>query len=122
MLLYIRSMAEKKLLLLDSFALAFRMFYAYAKTPLINSEGHDVSLVHGYWGAVLRILQQHKPTHFAIVARCESAHLPAPPLPDYKANRGAMPEEMVLQMPMLQEILAASGITLLAEPVMRPMM
>ncbi len=116
MLLYIRSMAEKKLLLLDSFALAFRMFYAYAKTPLINSEGHDVSLVHGYWGAVLRILQQHKPTHFAIVRDVNQPTFRHHLYPDYKANRGAMPEEMVLQMPMLQEILAASGITLLAEP------
>lgn len=44
-------MAEKTLLLLDSYALAFRMFYAYSQNPLKNSAGEDVSMMHGYWGA-----------------------------------------------------------------------
>ena len=59
-------MSEKTLLLLDSYALAFRMFYAYSQNPLKNSQGEEVSMMHGYWGAVLRILAKHKPTHFAI--------------------------------------------------------
>ncbi|WP_405323570.1 DNA polymerase I [Fibrobacter sp.] len=110
-------MAEKTLLLLDSFALAFRMFYAYSQNPLVNSKGEDVSMMHGYWGAVLRILAKHKPTHFAIAR--DVAHTKTfrhELYPDYKANRGPMPEEMAAQMPLLCESMEASGIPLLSEP------
>ncbi|MBR5692592.1 MAG: DNA polymerase I [Fibrobacter sp.] len=110
-------MAEKTLLLLDSYALAFRMFYAYSQNPLKNSQGEDVSMMHGYWGAVLRILAKHKPTHFAIAR--DVAHTKTfrhDLYPDYKANRGPMPEEMAAQMPLLGESLEASGIPLLSEP------
>ncbi|HOG68796.1 MAG TPA: DNA polymerase I, partial [Fibrobacteraceae bacterium] len=109
-------MPEKRLFLLDSYALAFRMFYAYYKSPLINSAGLNVSMVHGYWGAVLRILDTHKPTHFAIVRDVSAPTFRHELFPEYKANRGPMPEEMVAQMPLLGETLAASGITLLSEP------
>ena len=110
-------MPEKTLLLLDSYALAFRMFYAYSQTPLVNSKGEDVSMMHGYWGAVLRILAKHKPTHFAIAR--DVAHTKTfrhDLYPDYKANRGPMPEEMAAQMPLLGESMEASGIPLLSEP------
>ena len=110
-------MSEKTLLLLDSYALAFRMFYAYSQNPLVNSKGEDVSMMHGYWGAVLRILAKHKPTHFAIAR--DVAHTKTfrhDLYPDYKANRGPMPEEMAAQMPLLGESLDASGIPLLSEP------
>lgn len=109
-------MPEKRLFLLDSYALAFRMFYAYYKSPLINSAGLNVSMVHGYWGAVLRILDTHKPTHFAIVRDVSAPTFRHELYPEYKANRGPMPEEMVAQMPLLQETLLASGVTLLSEP------
>ncbi len=107
--------APRKLLLLDSFALAFRMFYAYAKNPLVNKDGLDVSLVHGYWGAVLRILAKHKPTHFAIVTDVGAPTFRHELYPEYKANRGPMPEEMAKQMPLLEEIIKVSGIPLLSE-------
>lgn len=109
-------MPKKRLFLLDSYALAFRMFYAYYKSPLINSAGLNVSMVHGYWGAVLRILDTHKPTHFAIVRDVSAPTFRHELYPEYKANRGPMPEEMVAQMPLLQETLLASGATLLSEP------
>ncbi len=109
-------MAEKRLFLLDSYALAFRMFYAYAQNPLVNSKGEEVSMLHGYWGAVLRILAKHKPTHFAIARDVNQPTFRHELYPEYKANRGPMPETMAAQMPMLAETLAASGIPLLAEP------
>lgn len=108
-------MSEKTLFLLDSYAMAFRMFYAFAKAPLMNSAGIDVSMVHGYWGAVLRILAKHKPTHFAIVRDKNAPTFRHELYPEYKANRGPMPEEMAAQMPMLQETLEASGLPLLGE-------
>lgn len=91
------------------------MFYAYSKNPLVNKEGLDVSLVHGYWGAVLRLLAKHQPTHFAIVCDVGAPTFRHELYPEYKANRGPMPEDMAKQMPLLEEVIRASGIPMLSE-------
>jgi len=114
-------MPEKRLFLLDSYALAFRMFYAYYKSPLINSAGLNVSMVHGYWGAVLRILDTHKPTHFAIVRDVSAPTFRHELFPEYKANRGPMPEEMVAQMPLEKHLLQVE-LPYFLNPVLKQMM
>ncbi len=91
------------------------MFYAYARNPLINKKGDDVSLVHGYWGTVLRLIAKHKPTHFAIVCDVGAPTFRHELYPEYKANRGPMPEEMARQMPLLEEVIRRSGIPKLSE-------
>lgn len=98
------------LYLLDSFALAFRMFYAFSRNPLVNSQGLDVSLVHGYMGNVFRILATQRPSHFAVIKDTGHKNFRHELYPDYKANRGEMPEEMQVQLPMLEEILSLSGL------------
>jgi len=102
-----------RLFLIDSFALSFRMFYAFARNPLLNSKGQDNSLVHGYLGNMLRVLSSQKPTHFAIVKDMGRKNFRHDLYPDYKANRGEMPEEMREQLPRLDEILDASGLPVL---------
>ena len=99
--------------LIDSSALAFRMFYAYARNPLRNSKGQLVSLLHGYWGAILRIVKSHKPDYFAIARDVSRKTFRTELYPEYKANRGPMPTEMAEQMPYLSESLEKSGIPLL---------
>ena len=76
-----------KLYLIDSFALAFRMYYAFAKSPLMNGAGQNVALAHGYWGAILRLLAAHKPSHFAIVRDMGAPTFRHQLYPEYKANR-----------------------------------
>lgn len=104
-----------KLFLIDSYALAFRMYYAYSKNPLVNSKGFNVSLLHGYWGTVLRVLAAHKPAYFAIVRDMSAPTFRHQLYPDYKANRGPMPEDMAQQLPMLQDILDRSGVPVLGQ-------
>jgi len=102
-----------RLFLIDSFALAFRIFYAFAQNPLVNSKGQDNSLVHGYWSNLLRVLSSQKPTHFAVVKDMGRLTFRNTLYPEYKANRGEMPEEMRDQLPRLEEMLAASGLPVL---------
>lgn len=104
-----------RLFLIDSFALAFRIFYAFSRNPLLNSKGQDNSLVHGYWSNVLRILSSQKPTHFAVVRDMGRKTFRHDLYPDYKANRSDMPEEMKEQLPRLEEILQASGLPILGK-------
>jgi DNA polymerase I len=110
-----KSHFQPKLFLIDSYALAFRMYYAYSKNPLVNSQGVNVSLIHGYWGSILRVLAVHKPSYFAIVRDMSAPTFRHHLYPEYKANRGPMPEDMAAQLPMLQELLDASGIPVLGQ-------
>jgi DNA polymerase-1 len=102
-----------RLFLIDSSALAFRMYYAYVKNPLRNSKGQLVSLLHGYWGAILRILKSHKPEYFAIVKDVSRINFRHEIYPEYKATRSPMPPEMAEQIPSLNESLEKSGLPIL---------
>ena len=103
-----------RLFLIDSSALAFRMFYAYARNPLRNGQGQLVSLLHGYWGSILRIIKTHKPEYFAIVKDVARKNFRHDIYTEYKATRSPMPPEMAEQMPSLNESLEKSGIPILA--------
>jgi DNA polymerase-1 len=103
----------QRLFLIDSSALAFRMYYAYVKNPLRNSKGQLVSLLHGYWGTILRILKSHKPEYFAIVKDVARTNFRHEFYPEYKATRSPMPPEMSQQMPHLNESLEKSGLPIL---------
>jgi DNA polymerase-1 len=89
------------------------MYYACAKDPLRHSKGQLVSLLHGYWGTILRILKTHKPEYFAITKDMPKPNFRHELYPEYKANRGPMPLEMSEQMPSLNETLQKSGIPIL---------
>jgi len=102
-----------RLFLIDSSALAFRMYYAYMKNPLRNSKGQPVSLLHGYWGTILRILKSHKPEYFAIVRDVSRKTFRNDIYPKYKAHRPPMPPEMAEQLPYLNDTLEKSGIPIL---------
>ncbi|MDR1811966.1 MAG: DNA polymerase I [Candidatus Fibromonas sp.] len=104
-----------RLFLVDSSALAFRMYYAYMKNPLRNSKGQLVSLLHGYWGAILRILKSHQPEYFAIVRDVSRKTFRNDIYPEYKANRPPMPPEMAEQLPYLNETMEKSGIPVLEQ-------
>jgi len=102
-----------RLFLIDSSALAFRMYYAYGGNPLRNSKGQLVSVLHGYWGAILRIIKVHKPEYFAIVKDVSRRNFRHEIYPEYKATRSPMPPEMAEQMVYLNEFLEKSGIPIL---------
>ena len=58
---------EKKLFLLDAFALIFRAYYAFIKNPRINSKGLNTSAIFGFTNTLLDILNREKPTHISVV-------------------------------------------------------
>ena len=59
--------AEKKLFLLDAFALIYRAYFAFAKNPRINSKGLDTSAVFGFVNTLNEVIRKEKPTHIAVV-------------------------------------------------------
>ncbi len=57
---------EKKLFLLDAYALIFRAYYAFIKNPRVTSKGLNTSAIFGFLLALEEVLQKHKPTHIAV--------------------------------------------------------
>jgi DNA polymerase I len=101
------SAADKKLFLLDAYALIFRAYFAFAKNPRITSSGLDTSAVYGFTSALLDLLSKENPTHIAVCF-----DLPEPTerheiFPEYKANRDATPEAIKLAVPFIHKILEA---------------
>jgi DNA polymerase I len=100
----------KKLFLLDSFALAFRIYYAFSQNPLFNAKGEPTSVLYGYLGHLFRLLQEEKPDYFAVVLDTAKPTFRHELYPEYKANRSEMPEDMRLQLPELNRFLQESGL------------
>tara|TARA_R110002074_G_scaffold91459_1_gene200031 strand:- start:1859 stop:4711 length:2853 start_codon:yes stop_codon:yes gene_type:complete len=101
---------QKRLFLLDAFALIFRGYYAFIKNPRINSKGMDTSAIIGFTNSLLDVIKREKPDHLAVcfdrggsIARTES-------FPEYKANRQETPEAIKIAVPIIEEILKAMKI------------
>jgi DNA polymerase-1 len=60
------SKSEKRLFLLDAYALIYRAHFAFTKTPRINSKGVNTSVAFGFTNTLLEVLQKQKPTHIAV--------------------------------------------------------
>ncbi len=106
-------MSDKKLFLLDAYALIFRAYYAFIKNPRITSYGLNTSAVFGFTNALLDILQNQKPTHIAVVFDHKSENVRKQEYPLYKANRDETPEDIKLSEPFIRRIIEAFNIPLL---------
>ena len=79
--------AEKRVFLLDAFALIFRGYYALIKNPRITSKGMDVSAVMGFTNSLFDILRKDKPEYLAVCFDKKGSKLRRELFPEYKGNR-----------------------------------
>ena len=101
-------MTERKLLLIDAYSLVYRAFFALP--PLSMSSGQPVSAAYGFDRMLNRVLKMEKPTH---VVACFDAGIPAARLeavPQYKAQRPEMPDDLRSQFPIVRRILETLAI------------
>lgn len=103
-------MAEKKLYLLDAFALIYRSYFAFIKNPRINSNGLNTSAIFGFVNTLLEVINKQQPTHIAVAFDMREPTMRHIEFPEYKANREAMPEDIQLAIPYIQEILKGFNI------------
>jgi DNA polymerase I len=101
----ISSTEKKRLFLIDAMALAYRMYFAFARNPLINSSGENVSAVFGFTNTLLNILDNEKPTYFAVIFDTPEPTFRHKLYTEYKAQRAEMPADMVEQLPRIIEML-----------------
>jgi DNA polymerase-1 len=104
---------DKKLFLLDAFALIYRAYYAFVKNPRLNSRGENVSAAFGFTNAMLDIIKREKPTHLAVVFDSPEQTFRQIDYEAYKANREAMPEDIRSMIEPIKEIIEAFNIPIL---------
>ena len=105
---------DKRLFLLDAYALIFRGYYAFIKNPRINSKGLNTSAVMGFMNSLLDVIKREQPTHLAVVFDVGSQNtLRHGYFPEYKANRDETPEGIKVAVPYIHDILRAMHIPIL---------
>src|SRR5210317_2054554 len=102
--------AQKRLFLLDAYALIFRGYYAFIKNPRINSKGMDTSAIMGFTNSLLDVIKRERPDHLAVCFDKGGSQLRNELYPEYKANRDETPEAIRLAVPYIQQILEAMHI------------
>ncbi len=106
-------MSQKRLFLLDAYALIFRGYYAFIKNPRINSKGMDTSAILGFMNSLLDVIKREKPDHLAVAFDKGGSHVRSEMYTEYKANRSATPEAIMIAVPYIQEILKAMHIPII---------
>ncbi|MBN2348273.1 MAG: DNA polymerase I [Bacteroidales bacterium] len=101
---------QKKLFLLDAYALIFRAYYAFINRPIKNSKGLNTSAIFGFTTALDEVLRKEKPTHIAVVFDPPSPTFRHKMYAEYKANRLKTPEEIKESIPYIKEIISAYNI------------
>lgn len=107
------SQDKKTLFLLDAYALIFRAYYAFIRTPRINSKGLNTSAAFGFVNTLLDIIQREEPTHLAVAIDFAGPTFRNELYSEYKANRDATPEDIKKAVPYIRRILQAMNIPLL---------
>ena len=105
---------QKKLFLLDAFALVFRAYYALIRNPRITSKGRNTNAQFGFTNTLIDLINNQKPTHMAV---CFDTHAPTErhtDFADYKANRQETPEDILSAVPDIKRIIEALNIPVVA--------
>ncbi len=108
-------MSQKRLFLLDAYALIFRGYYAFIKNPRINSKGMDTSAIMGFMNSLMDVIKREKPDHLAVAFDKGGSALRNEIFPEYKANRDATPEAIKIAVPYIQALLKAMHIPIMEE-------
>ncbi|WP_142281856.1 DNA polymerase I [Mycobacterium kyorinense] len=103
-------------MLLDGNSLAFRAFYALPAENFKTAGGLTTNAVYGFTAMLINLLRDESPTHVAAAFDVSRQTFRSDRYPEYKANRTSTPDEFHGQIDVTKEVLAALGITVLAEP------
>ena len=105
-----------KLYIIDGHALIFRMYYAFAKRPMINSKGADMSILYGFTKYLMEMISREQPTHLAVAFDPPGGTFRNDMYPEYKANRAETPQLVIDALEPLTELCRAMEIPVLMLP------
>lgn len=106
---------QKRLFLIDAYALIFRGYYAFIKNPRINSKGEDTSAIMGFMNSLLDVIKRERPDHLAVCFDKGGSVDRVEMFEAYKANRDETPEGIKTAVPYIYEILKAMHIPIMVK-------
>ena len=106
-------MSQKRLFLLDAYALIFRGYYAFIKNPRINSKGMDTSAIMGFMNSLMDVIKREKPDHLAVAFDKGGSDYRYEMYQEYKAHRDETPEAIKIAVPYIQQLLQAMHIPIM---------
>lgn len=105
---------DKKLFLIDAYALIFRAYFAFAKNPRINSLGQNTSAAFGFTNALIDVIKNEKPTHLAVVFDPPGGSVSRrEEFEAYKAHREETPEGITSMIEPIKEIIRAFNVPII---------
>jgi DNA polymerase-1 len=104
---------NKKLFLLDAFALIYRAYFAFSNNHRINSKGLNTSAILGFTNTLLEVLKKEKPSHIAVVFDTSEPTVRHIEFAEYKAHREAMPEDLATSIPYIIKVIEGFNIPVL---------
>jgi len=106
---------QKRVFLVDAYALIFRGYYAFIKNPRINSKGLDTSAIMGFMNSLLDVIKRERPDKLEVCFDKGGSVDRVELFEAYKANRDATPEAIKIAVPYIQEILKAMHIPIMVK-------
>ncbi len=104
---------DKRLYLIDAYAMIFRGYFAFIKNPRITTKGINTSAIFGFTNSLIELIKRDRPTHLAVVFDVGRTNVRHDDYADYKANRLDTPEPILLAKPFINDILKAMHIPIL---------
>ncbi|MDQ1097213.1 DNA polymerase-1 [Chryseobacterium sp. SORGH_AS909] len=104
---------DKRLFLIDAYAMIFRGYYALIRNPRLTSAGLDTSAIFGFTNSLIELIRRERPTHLAVVFDVGEASIRTTDFLEYKANRSETPEAITAAIPYIHRILQAMHIPIL---------
>ena len=106
-------MTDKRLFLLDAYALIYRAYYGLIKNPRINSKGVNTSAIFGFVNTLEEVLRKENPSHIAVGFDPAGPTFRHEAFEQYKAQREETPEVIRQSVPVIKEIIRAYNIPLI---------
>ncbi|MFC4722542.1 DNA polymerase I [Geojedonia litorea] len=106
---------QKRLFLVDAYALIFRGYYAFIKNPRVNSKGVDTSAILGFMNSLLDVIKRERPDHLAVCFDQGGSSDRVEMYAEYKANRDETPEAIKVAVPYIKDILKAMHIPIMVK-------
>lgn len=108
--------SQKKFVIIDAMALAYKGYYAFISRPLTNSKGEPTSAVFGFVNQLLKIIEDTNPDYIAVAFDSKEKTFRHEKYENYKSSREAMPEDMIPQIQRIKEIIEAFNIPIYILP------
>lgn len=107
---------NETLLVVDGHSLAFRAFFALPVDNFSTSSGQTTNAVWGFATMLAQVIDAEKPDHLGVAFDVKGGTFRNEMLPQYKGTREAAPEELLTQLPLIQRMLTALGVTYIEKP------